>query len=70
MFNFSKWVVEGIIDGYKSGLTPFAKVTELTANYLTKGIITQEQAEQIAIVCPSPVVDEPAAKESEEAIDG
>lgn len=35
-----------------------------------EGIITQEQAEQIAIVCPSPVVDEPAAKESEEAIDG
>ena len=56
MFNFSNWVVEGIIDGYKTGLTPFSKVTELTANYLTKGIITQAQAEQIAIACPAPVV--------------
>lgn len=52
MFNFSQWIVKGVIDGYKSGLTPFAKVTELTANYLTKGLITQDQAEYIATTCP------------------
>lgn len=54
MFIFAEWVVAGIIDGYKKGLTPFAKVTELTANYLTKGIINQEQANQIALECPAP----------------
>lgn len=32
MFNFSEWVVKGVIDGYKTGLTPFAKVTELVVD--------------------------------------
>ena len=54
MFDFSGWVVSGIIDGYKKGLTPFAKVTELTANYLIKGIITQAQADAIMLECPMP----------------
>lgn len=58
MFNFSEWVVSGIIDGFNKGLTPFSKVTELTANYLTKGIITQEQAEHIAVACPLPETEE------------
>lgn len=52
MFVFSQWVVSGIIDGYENGLTPFSKVTELTANYLIKGIITQAQADEIASKCP------------------
>lgn len=65
MFNFSEWVVNGIIDGYKSGLTSFAKVTELTANYLIKGIITQEQADSIAMICPAPLnVNDEAQTES------
>lgn len=55
MFNYSNWVIAGIVDGYKKGLTPFSKVTELTTNYLTKGIITQEQAEQVALMCPAPL---------------
>ena len=55
MFDFSKWVVSGIIDGYRKGLNSFAKVTELTANYLVKGIITQGQADYIAAECPAPV---------------
>jgi hypothetical protein len=57
MFNFSEWVVAGIIDGFNKGLTAFSKVTELTANYLTKGIITQEQAENIANACPNPALE-------------
>lgn len=52
MYSFSEWVVAGIIDGFNKGLTPFSKVTELTANYLVKGIITQEQADKIAVTCP------------------
>jgi hypothetical protein len=58
MFNFSEWVKAGIIDGFKNGLTPFSKVTELTANYLAKGIITQEQAENIAAECPIPTTEQ------------
>jgi hypothetical protein len=55
MFNFSEWVVSGIIDGYKTGITPFARVAEMTTNYLLKGIITQEQADKIALECPAPL---------------
>ena len=64
MFNFSEWVVAGIIDGYKNGLTPFSKVTELTTNYLTKGVITQEQANRIALECPIPVDEATMVDES------
>lgn len=55
MFDFSKWLVSGIIDGYKKGETPFSKVAELTANYYSKGMISQEQAEEIALNCPAPI---------------
>ena len=55
MFNYSEWVMAGIIDGYKKGITPFARVTELTTAYLLKGVITQEQAESIATACPANV---------------
>ena len=58
MYDFSNWVVSGIIDGYKNGYTPFSKVTELTANYLIKGIITQAQADEIVLKCPAPTETE------------
>lgn len=54
MFNFSEWVTSGIINGYETGEMSFAKTTELTANYLAKGIITQAQAEEVATKCPPP----------------
>lgn len=54
MFDFSNWLKAGIIDGYKQGHTPFVKVTELTVAYLSKGFITEAQAEEIAIACPIP----------------
>jgi hypothetical protein len=63
MFDFSKWLVQGIIDGYKKGYTPFSKVTELTAAYYSKGLINQEQVEEIGVVCPAPFETE---EESEE----
>ena len=56
MFNFSEWVVSGIIYGYNNNYNSFSKTTELTSNYLIKGIITEEQAKQIAIACPEPTV--------------
>ncbi len=55
MFNFSEWLVSGIIDGYKKGYTPFVRVTELTAAYLSKGFISEAQAEEIAAACPAPI---------------
>lgn len=58
MFDFSSWLVSGILDGFKKGHTPFSKVTELTANYYAKGLISQEQAEQIATECPAPATEE------------
>ena len=54
MFDFSKWLVSGIVEGYKKGETPFSKVTELTATYYSKGLISQEQAQEIALNCPAP----------------
>lgn len=57
MFNFSEWLKAGIIDGYENGFTPFVKVTEMTAVYLSKGFITEAQAEEIATACPSPIIE-------------
>ena len=55
MFNFSEWVIKGIIEGYETGETSFAKTTELTACYLAKGIITQAQADEVCAKCPPPI---------------
>lgn len=67
MFNLSEWLVAGIIDGYKNGHTPFVKVTEMTSTYLSKGFITETQAEEIAKACPVPEVEtEEVTEEAEE----
>ena len=58
MLDLSKWLVSGIIDGFKKGFTPFSKVTELTANYLSKGLISQSQVEQIVAEIPAPNTEE------------
>ncbi|MBE7048672.1 MAG: hypothetical protein E7393_04810 [Ruminococcaceae bacterium] len=65
MFNFSEWLKAGIIDGYKKGHTPFVKVTEMTAAYLSKGFITESQVEEIVTACPAPVEEEPAEEFAE-----
>lgn len=52
MFNFSQWLKSGIIDGYKKGLTPFSKVTEITATYYSKGFLSEEQIQEIMNSCP------------------
>lgn len=54
MFNFSEWLKAGIIDGYRKGHIPFVKVTEMTAAYISKGFITEEQAKEIVAECPVP----------------
>ena len=48
MFNLKTWIKEGIIEGFKSGEFSKPKITELTANYLIKGIFIVDDAEEIA----------------------
>lgn len=47
MFNFSEWLISGILSGFHSGEFSFAKVTELTAAYVSKGFISNENAQKI-----------------------
>ena len=47
MFDFSEWLTSGVLSGFHSGEFTFAKVTELTAAYISKNFITSAQAETI-----------------------
>ena len=66
MFNFSNWLKSGIIDGYKKGLTPFSKVTEITATYYSKGFLSEEQVQEIMNECPLEEIAEETTEEMEE----
>ena len=63
MFDLSTWLAAGIIDGYRTGAFAFARVTEITAAYLSKGLISSPQAQEIALACPAPVETEEIAPE-------
>ena len=54
MFDYSGWLIAGIISGYKTGEVSFCKTTERPDKYLELGKITQAQAIEIAIACPKP----------------
>lgn len=54
MFDYTGWLIAGIIDGYKTGERSFSRTTKLTDDYLEAGKITQAQAEEIAMACPQP----------------
>ena len=54
MFDYTGWLIAGIIDGYKTGERSFSRTTKLTDDYLEAGKITQVQAEEIAMACPKP----------------
>ena len=64
MFDYSGWLIAGIISGYKTGEVSFCKTTERTDKYLELGKITQAQAIEIAIACPEPSV-EPETEETQ-----
>lgn len=73
MFDYSGWLIAGIIDGYKTGEASFFVTTKMTDDYLEQGKITQAQAIEIAIACPkpsveleTPVIDETVIEETEE----
>lgn len=54
MFDYTGWIIAGIIEGYKTGERSFSRTTKLTDDYLEAGKITQAQADQIAMACPKP----------------
>jgi hypothetical protein len=54
MFDYTGWLIAGIIDGYKTGERSFSRTTELTDEYLEAGKITQAQANEIGMACPKP----------------
>lgn len=62
MFDLSKWAMEGLASGYATGEFSFARITELSIGYLTKGVLTQAQVEEIAALCP-PMPPESGANE-------
>ena len=57
-FILSEWIKAGVIDGYKSGILPFCETTDRVAKYLSKNLISTEQAIEIGIACPEPEQEE------------
>lgn len=50
-FNFKTWLKTGLIDGYKDGSFSMPHVTTMTANYIMAGMMTNEDAAEIAAAC-------------------
>ncbi len=71
MFDYTGWLIAGIIDGYKTGEVSFCKTTERTDKYLDLGKITQAQANEIGMACPKPeeVIEEEVIEETESPIE-
>ena len=53
MFDFKTWLKDGLIDGYKQGSFSMPHVITMTANYIAAGMLTQEDAAEIAAACAS-----------------
>ena len=73
MFDYTGWLIAGIIEGYKTGERSFSRTTKITDDYLEAGKITQAQAIEIAIACPKPSyepeTDETVIEEPETVIE-
>lgn len=74
-FILSEWLKAGIIDGYKTNALPFCETTDRVAKYLSKNLISNEQAIEIGIACPEPsvepetdVVEEPETPITDETV--
>ena len=59
MFDFKSWLKQGLIDGYASGEFSRPAVIVMTANYISKGMLTEADAAEIDAACPEPVEPEP-----------
>ena len=51
MFDFKTWLKTGLTDGYKQGSFSMPHVTAMTANYIMSGMLTQQDAAEIAAAC-------------------
>lgn len=50
-FNFKTWLKTGLIDGYKEGSFSMPYIVTMTANYIAAGMLTNEDAAEIAAAC-------------------
>lgn len=50
-FDFKSWLKTGLIDGYKQSSFSMPHVTTMTANYIMAGMLTNEDAAEIAEAC-------------------
>ena len=48
MFDYGKWVRDGLVSGYSSGEISGPRVVTLTAGYVANGTLTQDDAAVIA----------------------
>lgn len=64
MFDFKSWLKTGLIDGYKQGSFSMPYITTMTANYIIKGLLTVDDAEEIDAACKA--WDEELAKQEAE----
>lgn len=63
MFDYSGWVMGGIISGYKNGEISYCETTDRAERYKANGTLTQAQAEEVAMACPQPS-EEPETDET------
>jgi hypothetical protein len=74
MFDYSGWVMGGIISGYKNGEISYCETTDRAERYKANGTLTQAQAEEVAMACPQPseepetVVEEPEKEVTDETV--
>lgn len=51
MFDFKEWLRQGLVDGYKGNYFSMPNVITMTANYISKGMLTISDAETIDNQC-------------------
>lgn len=70
MFDFKLWLRTGIINGYKTGDFSMPYVTTMTANYISKGMLTIDDASQIDESCKAWDQEQLAKQQQEEIQNG
>lgn len=71
-FDFKAWLKDGLKNGYKDGSFSMPHVVTMTANYIAAGMLTNEDAAEIAAACTARDEEQArleAEKEQAEQID-
>lgn len=50
-FDFKSWLKDGLKNGYKDGSFSMPYIVTMTANYIAAGMLTNEDAAEIAASC-------------------